>query len=77
MPGTLLPLGALRGGRTRSRAGIIADVAFISLWRLHREKKHVVASNSCVFRTVSKLCAKYKLYTGRNFTAPCCARALS
>ena len=24
-----------------------------------------------------EVCAKYKLYTGRNFTAPCCARALS
>ena len=49
-----------------------------------QRKKHIVTSNSCVFRIVSKLCAKYKLnigrnftgrnFTGRNFTAPCCAR---
>ena len=36
------------GGRTRSRAANIADVAFISLWYLHRAKKHMVATNGCV-----------------------------
>ena len=41
-----------RGGRTRSHAAIIADVAFISLRRFHCEQKHVVASNGGVFRTV-------------------------
>ena len=51
------------GGGTRSRAAIIADVAFISLWRLYREKKHMFTTNGCVFRIVLKFSAKYKLYT--------------
>ena len=49
------------GAGTRSHAPIIADVAFISLWHLHREKTRMVATNSCVFQTVKS--AKYTLYT--------------
>jgi len=66
-----------RGGRTRSRAANIADIAFISLWYLHRAKKHMTSTNSCVFQTVLKLSAKYKLYTCRSCTAHSRAPVLS
>ena len=38
-----------RAGQTRSHVAIIADVAFISLWRLHKEKKHMVAKGVVYF----------------------------
>ena len=72
---SLIPKSDSRGGWTRSRAAIIADVAFISVWRLHKEKKHMVATNGCVFRSCLQI--KYKLYTCRNYTAPSCTPALS
>ena len=42
---------------------------------LHREKKHIVATNACVFQIVFfKLSAKYKLYICRNCTVPAAPR---
>ena len=43
---------------------------------LHREKKHIVATNACVFQTVFflKLSTKYKLYIRRNCTVPAAPR---
>ena len=51
-----------------AHAAIIAYLAFTSLWRLHRIRKHVVITNSCVFRTLLKVFAK--LYTCRNCIVP-------
>ena len=64
------------GDRTGSHAAIVADIAFISLDHLHREKKYMVATNVCVFQTVLKFFAKYKLYTCRNCATSSCAPAL-
>ena len=63
-----------RGGRTRSRAAIIADVAFISLWHFAQRKKTPGRNKRlCILTCLEVVCKVQAIYLYKLY----CASALS